>query len=100
MATKKKAPAKKAKGKSLVNQLVAQSQNMDVEKDERVRILINENRNLVRQLAQSRAKTDIVLGEVRDIFKDKTILVSIPEAPNRDKRTTVRTEIPVFSLGD
>lgn len=69
-------------------------------RDERVRLLTQENLSLQKKLTRSQTQTDIVVQAVRDTLSTKKIVIDIPAAPKKSKKTTKREEIPVLCLGD
>jgi hypothetical protein len=99
---KKKSQVQKlleASQSDLASELLKQDALTAVESDDRVRLLLQENRTLRNQLLQCNTKTEIVLSQVRTAFGDRPIIVDVPKAPAKDTRK-IRTEIPVFCLGD
>jgi len=69
-------------------------------RDERVRLLTQENNTLQKKLTRSRTQTDIVVQAVRDTLATKNIVIAIPPAPKKSKKSAKREEIPVLCLGD
>lgn len=69
------------------------------EADERVRMLRRETAMLTRKLSVSKASTDIIISELYSLFKDRPIIVDIPERPE-NASSAKRVEIPVFCVGD
>jgi len=69
------------------------------EVDERIRLLTRENDALKRRLSQTVAKTDIIVRQVADSLRDKTIVVDIPPAPE-GIHSGKREETAVFCVGD
>lgn len=113
MAKKKKITIKKSKSKpafpnkdlkpKFVDELMAVAATASEQKvqdtDERVKMLLQENRHLRSQIAKTSTKTDIVVGQIKDYFDGTEVKVSVPSRPAKDTRNK-RVEIPILCLGD
>jgi hypothetical protein len=90
---------KTSKKSSLVEQLKETDSQVDVEKDERVKLLQGEINTLSRKLIKAKAATDIIVQGVYDILDGQTFLVTVPPKPAVDRRKK-RIEMPVLCIGD